>query len=286
MTATTTTFDIARLDGANLEYRVQGDGEPVLLIHGAIVSDAFGPMMAEPALADGYRLIQYHRRGFDGSSRATSPFSIAGQATDARALLDYLGIERAHVVGHSYGGAIALQLTLDAPKRVHSLALLEPALLNVPSAGPFAEGLGPIIGRYQDGDAAGAMEGFLEAVAGPGLGPVIDDRIGSDWHQRAVADIDTFFSVEFPALGEWSFTREQAGSIHQPVLSVLGAQSAAVTPMTGEVHALLQEWLPQTEPVILPDATHALQMMNPRGMAQALSGFMGRHQLHGADGQE
>lgn len=272
-------FEVVRLEGAQLECRIQGEGEPVLFVHGAIIGDAFGPLLTEPLLADGYQLIQYHRRGFEGSSRAPVPFTIGGQAGDALALLDHLGIERVHLVGHSYGGSIAIQVATDARERVHSLALLEPAMLSVPSAGAFGQRLEPIVGLYQGGDAAGAIEAFLEAVAGPGLAAVIDGVLDPNWFKRAVADADTFFRVELPALAEWSFTREDAAKIRQPVLSVLGERSATVTPHVAEVHALLQEWMPQTKPAILPGATHALQMMNPHGMAQELSAFFARHPI-------
>ena len=116
------------LDGVDLEYTVQGSGEPLVLIHGAILADAFSPLLAQPRIANTYRVIAYHRRGFAGSSRASAPFVIGQQAADARALLRHLGITRAHIAGHSYGAAIALQWALDAPDEVQSLALLEAPL--------------------------------------------------------------------------------------------------------------------------------------------------------------
>jgi pimeloyl-ACP methyl ester carboxylesterase len=129
-----------RVNGVELEYSVTGKGDPVLLIHGSILANAFAPLLSEPALKG--RLITYHRRGFAGSARATPPVTIADQAKDARRLLAALGVKRAHVVGHSYGGAIALQLALDAPDVVRSLALLEVAPIfaaDLPSAPPFFE---------------------------------------------------------------------------------------------------------------------------------------------------
>ena len=92
------------VDGAVLEYEIVGTGEPVVLIHGALIAEAYAPLCAEPALTAHYRLVRYHRRGYAGSSRVTAPFSIAQQAADCLALLRHLGIERAHVVGHSSGG--------------------------------------------------------------------------------------------------------------------------------------------------------------------------------------
>src|SRR5438270_11018414 len=126
----------ATLEGVELEYTVQGTGEPVLLIHAGVFADWFVPLLQEPRLA-GYRLIHYHRVGYAGSSRPAGAVSIADQAAHARALLRSLGIDRAHVVGHSSGGNIALQLALDAPEMVASLTLLEPALVDVPSGAAF-----------------------------------------------------------------------------------------------------------------------------------------------------
>ena len=114
------------LHGADLEYEVQGSGEPLLLIHGSILADAYFPLRAEPSIADHYRVISYHRRGFAGSVVPVIPFMIAQQAADGRALLQHLGIPRAHVAGHSYGAAIAIQWALDVPTAIQSLALFEP----------------------------------------------------------------------------------------------------------------------------------------------------------------
>src|SRR5688572_13423414 len=84
----------ARTDGSELEYEVSGRGEAAVFIHGAFIADTFRPLLAEPSLADRYRLILYHRRGYAGSSRVSEPVSIARQAADCRALLRHLGVER------------------------------------------------------------------------------------------------------------------------------------------------------------------------------------------------
>src|SRR5205823_6113955 len=91
------------VNGGDLEYRVVGRGESVLLIHGSVVADAFKPMLSEPALS-GYQLISYHRRGVAGSLRARAAFSIPNQAADALALPDSLGVFRAHWLAHSHAG--------------------------------------------------------------------------------------------------------------------------------------------------------------------------------------
>jgi pimeloyl-ACP methyl ester carboxylesterase len=115
----------AKVNGIELGYEVVGSGEPMLLIHGAHLADALKPLVAEPAL-ERFQRIRYHRRGLGGSTRPveTEPTSVAAQAEDAVRLLDHLGVDRAHVVGHSWGGAIALELGAQHPTRVASLVLL------------------------------------------------------------------------------------------------------------------------------------------------------------------
>jgi pimeloyl-ACP methyl ester carboxylesterase len=266
------------IDGVRLEYEVRGDGEPVVLVHGSHVAETFVPLLAEPALAGRFRLIRYHRRGFAGSMHSEGPVSIAEQADDCGALLRALGIERAHVAGHSYGGAIALQLALDAPEMVHSLALLEPAVTAVPSAEQFMAGMAVVGQLYEAGDKAGAVDAFLRAVCGPEYRAVVD-RILPGAMEQAVTDADTFFQIEMPALLEWRFTEEEARRITQPVLAVLGRESGTNWQGFVEGHEVLRTWLPQAERLVLPEAAHLLQVQYPRDLAEALAGFFAHHPL-------
>jgi 3-oxoadipate enol-lactonase len=270
-------MDRLTVNGGELEVETVGAGEPLLLIHGSIVGDAFQPLLAEPALTRRHRVTHYHRRGFVGSSRAPRPFPIAQQAQDALAVLQQVCGGRAHVAGHSYGGAIALQLALDVPDAVHSLTLLEPALLTVPAGEGLMAAVGASLAAYQSGDRAAAIDGFLVAVLETAdYRAQCDAALPDGWFEQAVADADTMFEVELPAIGDWDFTREMASRIAQPVLAVLGADSG---PLFREGHTRLKDWLPQAEPFVLPDATHGLQYMNPRGMAEGLAAFLARHPL-------
>src|SRR3954469_17698338 len=124
------------VNGVDLDYEVTGAGETVLLIS-PVIADGFLPLVAEPALADRYRLIRYHKRGWIGSTHTPPPVSVADHADDAAALLDHLGLRPVHIAGHSSGAAVALQLALDHPEHVHTLVLLEPSLISVPSLEPF-----------------------------------------------------------------------------------------------------------------------------------------------------
>ena len=266
------------LNGADLEYEVQGSGEPLLLIHGSILADGFFPLRAEPRIAHHYRVISYHRRGFAGSSRASIPFTIAQQAADGRALLQHLGIPQAHIAGHSYGAVIAIQWALDAPTAIQSLALLEPPLVaSIPSGPTFWDGVASIRQQlYDPGDKAGAVDAFLTAVVGANYRQIIAQFLPPGALELAVTDLDTYFQVEHPALQQWRVTAEEATRIHQPVLSVVGTESA---PMFREGHELIKQWMPQAEELVVPQATHALQQMNPSAVADGLARFLARHKL-------
>lgn len=271
-------MDRAVLDGAELEYQVHGSGEPVVLIHPGIYADWFMPLLGEPILTTRYRLVLYHRVGCAGSSRVDGPVSLAQHAAHCRSLMRRLGIERAHVVGHSSSGNVALQLALDAPDVVHSLAILEPALYSVPSVQTSRAFVGAAVQLYRAGDKAGAIDTFLRGVCGPGYRAVLDRMLPGAFDQH-VADADTFFEQELPALQQWSFRQEDAKRIIQPVLAVVSARSLELDPIWGERHQLLLDWLPNVNSFVLPDATHLLQIENPRGMAEGLAGFFARHPL-------
>jgi pimeloyl-ACP methyl ester carboxylesterase len=263
----------ATLDGVEFEYEVQDSGEPVVLIHAGVCAEFFKPLMDEPALA-GYRLVRYHRAGYGGSGRVAGPLSIAGQAAHCRSLMRHLGIERAHVVGHSSSANMALQLALDAPEVVQSLGLLEPALLAVPS-GPYGA---QAMERYLAGDKTGAIDTHMRGVCGPDYRAAFEKALPGAFDQ-AVADADTFFVQELPALRGWSFGPEEAARVTRPALAVLAARSKEVTPVFDQRQELLLAWLPDVEPFVVPDATHLLQVQNPRGMAEGLAAFFSRHPI-------
>jgi pimeloyl-ACP methyl ester carboxylesterase len=262
------------VDGVGLAYEVRGDGEPVVLIHAGVCADFFAPLMDEPALGR-YRLVRYHRVGYGGSDPIEGPLDIGRQATHCRALMTHLGIDRAHLVGHSPSAAIAMELALAAPEAVRSVALLEMALMAVPSGAFAAEA----ISHYQAGDKRAAIDTWMRGVCGPNYRDAFDRALPGAFDQ-AIADADTFFTQELPALRDWTFGPADAGRVTQPALVVLGGLSNQVNTTFEQRYELLLAWLPHAEPFVLPDATHLLHVHNPHGMAEGLAAFFANH-AHG-----
>lgn len=115
------------VDGVRLHYVQAGEGDTVVLIHGFGAS-TFSYRYTIPELAQHFRVVALDLKGFGYSERpAGSDYSLTAQAELVRGAMDRLGIERAAVVGHSMGGAIAMRLVLSHPERVSRLVLVDSA---------------------------------------------------------------------------------------------------------------------------------------------------------------
>jgi pimeloyl-ACP methyl ester carboxylesterase len=270
-------MDRAKVNGVELEYEVRGAGEPVLLID-MLIADCFVPLLPEPALTHRYQLIRYHKRGWVGSTHTPPPVSIAEHAADAAALLDHLGVRRAHIAGHSTGASIGAQLALDDPEKVHTLTLLEPTLLSLPLGGPFLRAAGPVFEAYAVGDHSGAFAMFVTAASGldwETCRALLEERIPGAVTQ-SIKDADTFFGVELPALTEWTFGPEQAAAIRRPVLSVIGAETQ---PLWVEIAAFLRSSIPQVEELTVDGVGHLLQIQRPKPVARGMAEFLKRNAI-------
>ena len=268
------TMQRAGVNGVELEYEVIGKGDPVLFIS-PVLADGFLPLLSEPSLADRYQLITYHKRGWGASTHTAAPVNIVDHAADAAALLAYLDIPRAHIVGHSSGAAVAAQLTLLEPGTVHTLALLELSLLSVPGATAFMQKARPALDAYAAGHHDTAVALFMTAVSGlewNACRGLLESRVPGAV-AAAIRDADTFFGIELPALGAWAFGAAEAGRISRPVLSVLGTETG---PLWMEIAESLRSWIPQLEECPIEGVGHLLQLQDPEAVAQQLAGFFER----------
>jgi pimeloyl-ACP methyl ester carboxylesterase len=114
------------VDGIELNVSVEGEGEPVLLIHGFPDSSALWRSVTPRLNAAGYQTVALDQRGFGESDAPEGKrrYALTHLAADALAVLDALGIHRAHLVGHDWGAAVGWYLAGTHPDRFHTFTAL------------------------------------------------------------------------------------------------------------------------------------------------------------------
>lgn len=116
------------VNGFQIHCQQLGSGPPLVMIHGMTGNLAIWHMAIAPALAAEYRVTTYDLRGHGYSDAPPTGYTTADHANDLKHLLDVLGIEKAPIMGHSFGADIALHFAILFPERVERLILVEPAI--------------------------------------------------------------------------------------------------------------------------------------------------------------
>jgi pimeloyl-ACP methyl ester carboxylesterase len=256
-------------DDIRLSYELRGGGERVLLVHATAFVSWYRPLVER--LTD-LSTLRYRRHLVPPEEAGFRPLTVAEDAAACARLLDHVRWPTAHVVGHSYGALVALQLAIDAPSLVRSVVLLEPAARGVSSSTEVVAALQPIIAAYKSGDTAAAVDEFLRHVCGDGYREVLEAAVPGAFDE-ALGEADLFFQAEMPAVQRWSFGPDDAKLVSQPVLNVGGEHSV---PRFVEASELVQSWFPHAERLTVPDAGHLLMVQNPTAVANGLIEFFAR----------
>jgi pimeloyl-ACP methyl ester carboxylesterase len=133
----------------------------------------------------------------------------------------------------------------------------------------------PLIAQHRSGDANGAVDAFMALVGGPDWRTEVQRTVPGG-PEQVETDAATFFEVELPALGAWTFNADQARRLSQPVLYIVGSESG---PHFDRAKEAFQSTVTQTEAVVLPGLNHLLQMRNPHVVAALIADFLARHPL-------
>lgn len=260
-----------RLPDAEISFTDDGSGEPIVLVHASACADWFVPVAAE---LDGFRVIRSHRAGYGDSVDLVRGLSIADHARHVVEVVRSLGVDRAHWVGHSFGGSVSLEVTRAYPEMVSSLVLLETARPCAPDEAPNP-GVGEAIRMAAEGRVDEAHGVFMTAVSGPGYSDAIVGRLGEDGLAAAVATGGYLFGHELPALADWRFDVADMAAVAVPVLLVEGALSAEFNPSYAVRNAHLAAHLPCARRLVLPGVSHSMPLEDPVAVARAITDLVG-----------
>jgi pimeloyl-ACP methyl ester carboxylesterase len=244
-----------------VDFDLVGEGEPVVLVHARPFTSWYLPLVEA---LDGWAVVRYERPAPDDHS-----FGIADDAELCARLVSYLGLERPHVVGHSYGGIVALEIARQGRMDIRSLALLEPAGAGLAPPAEAAANLGPLRELAAAQGSAAAMDAFVGLVCGAG-GLDLLDRLVPGAVADARANADGFLRTEMPAAIAWSFTEDDARAIGVPVLNLRGGDTDPRFVRSAEI---IRSWFPGAHESVVPGLNHLLTAQGPDAVAERLVEF-------------
>lgn len=256
-------------DGVEIAYETFGarDGEPLVLIQG-LGADSRGWALQRMALRRRHRCFAIDNRGAGGTSDAPHPLSLEQMAEDVVAVLDAEGVEQAHVMGASMGGAIAQILAVRHPARVRSLVLACTACRN-------PEWRRELLAEWAEAVARDGMG----ALTGDGLrwlvGPRLQRRFGVWLNLMArillQASPENFVAQVEAILAVDDDMRFELESVRVPTLVITGTQDL-LTPL-GDAEEL-HELIPTSRLFELRGAGHSLMVEAPNAYNRAVVDFL------------
>jgi pimeloyl-ACP methyl ester carboxylesterase len=257
--------DYAAVNGTRLYYEISGAGDPLVLIHGnTLDTRCWDDQFA--AFARHYRVIRYDMRGYGRSALPTT--ESYAPADDLMALLSYLEVGHAHILGLSRGGAVAIDFALAYPQATDTLILADAGLwkFDWQEFGEFssqvrAAGVASGIEAARELWLAGAL--FAPAMSMPTVAERLKQMVTeySGWHWVNKESLDLAESPQ----------RERFGAIVSPTLVLVGEQDL---PDFHAIAGAILSGVPHATRLVLAGVGHLSNMEDPLRFNQAVLDFL------------
>jgi len=256
----------ATVNGVRLYYEVHGDsGEPLVLVHG-YTGDVTDWRQQISDFSSTHRVLAMDLRGHGRSEAPSdrSSYTIEQMASDVEALVDQVGFERYHLLGHSMGGAIVQEIAIRSSRRLLSLTLEDTSVKFPMMADPAVE-------EWWKTRMALAEAGKMAELADlpppvPAPPHMSDDRLDETTVRLSKMSPDAFIGA-FQGLVGWQGAKDRAGAISAPTLVIYGDLD---TPALIQGSTELAQLIPNARVEVMPEAGHSPQQERPELFNQAL----------------
>ncbi|MDB5987953.1 MAG: alpha/beta hydrolase [Nevskia sp.] len=275
------------VNGVDIAYQQMGDGPDLVMVHGLAASRAFWFLQYAMPLSKAFRVTVFDLRGHGYSSRPATGYDASTIAEDLHGLLHHLGIERCILVGHSFGGGVAMEFAGRYPQHVSHLALLDTKLNSLqpemrmsdsPYVSPFEAEVANKTGHDWDQETQVGLR-FLEVLArwklaGGGsetrdaFTPFGEGRGAARTAKQLIDVLDnTTAREDFVKVGVDANT---IAALPMPVLLVYGEYSRCLP-----TYRALQKLLPQAECEMIPQGGHFFPQSHGRATLMRIERFLG-----------
>lgn len=261
----------AQINGVELYYEVAGEGYPFVMLHGHLLDSRQWDEQLE-FFARKYKVVRFDARGFGESGQNIEPFAYH---EDLRGIMDFLGLERAHLMGCSGGGATIINMALVYPQRVSAMVLVGTALegFRFQTAGPPPPLLLELNQALKEGETEKAVELSLRLFTdGIGRGP---EQVNHTARERTKAMTAKLYarpkneanvqSLEPPAI-------DQLAEINAPTLLVVGAND---NPVIHQIADLIVAKVKEAHKVVIEDAGHHPNLEHSEEFNRIVDEFLG-----------
>lgn len=266
----------------SLYYELYGHGDPLVLIAGTGISCAPWRIFQVPEFSRHYRVLIYDHRGLGRSDKPQMHYTTRLFARDCAALMDALGIARAHILGHSMGGRVAQWLALDHPEKVRSLVLSGSGSgkyrpdLDYPRGIPLKTCVAMVEKGYERYMREHWEAGFMFSEEFTRRHPEIVRR----FQEAIVAELPPLACYLRHVIARQEHeTTELLGQIRAPTLVIVGGEDRVEGGTGSHVESarVLAERIPNAELVIVPGGRHGYLREMPEKAHPPILDFLRRH---------
>jgi pimeloyl-ACP methyl ester carboxylesterase len=255
---------IAEVNGTRLYYELEGEGDAIALVNpGALDCRIWAPQW--DAFTKTHRVLRYDPRGWGRSAPAAGPFS---HLDDLDRLMDAAGMEKAHLLGSSFGGSVALDFAVVSRKRVSSLILVGAGgpQNGFPMPGELLLAFAPV-GQVMREDFARGIDLWLETDARMPRSKELRELV----RENALAN-ESYWKIPFPSIANLTPpVAERLGEIDAPTLVLVGANDH---PYAHEIAEALARGIRGAARLVIEDAGHLAHLDRAEEFNRIVSDFI------------